>query len=106
MSYNGWTNYATWRVNLEQVDDLQDHWQETLDTFDAGYIESTEQLTYSLQQAIKEHVHEALFLEDHGLVGGYALAFLEDVNWYEIAKHIVDVYLEWREDKHPQTTEE
>lgn len=103
--YNGWTNYATWRVNLEIIDDLQENWQEVLDTYDAGYIETKEELTYKLQGTLKEYVDEFMMYEDHGIVGDYARAFLDGVNWYEIAKHIVAQYLEWRDEKHPQTTQ-
>lgn len=105
MKYNGWTNYATWRVNLEQVDDLSDHWQESLDAMDMGYTEEPDNLTYELQKMMKEEIEENLFLEDHGIVGSYCQAFLEHVNWYEIAKHQVEEYIRWRTEKHPNTSQ-
>ena len=54
-SYNGWTNYATWRVHME--------------------------------------------MEGKGLVLDYALAFLSDVNWQEIAKHLMEAYADEDEDE-------
>ena len=83
--YNGFTNYATWRVTLE-VFDRQDH----ADTWN-GYADA-----YSLSKALKEYVKETL-IEDmtpDGLAKDYALAFLGDVNWYEIAEHVMAVIAE------------
>lgn len=105
MSYNGWSNYATWRVNLEQCDDLTDEWQENLDEVDDDYEQDQDTLIYHLSRRIKAHVEEMMFLEDHGIVGSYAAAFLEQVNWREIASHQVHEYLEWRTQKHPKTPE-
>jgi hypothetical protein len=67
-TYNGWTNYATWRVNLE--------------IFDGGNWDR-----YSAQD-LKEYVQDYLEQTSSGLALDYALAFISDVNWYEIAKHL------------------
>jgi hypothetical protein len=70
--YNGWTNYATWRVNLELFDGLD------LDRdVDAGELEQSAYDTITGS-------------EGSDLVIGYALAFIRDVNWWEIAKGIND----------------
>jgi hypothetical protein len=66
-NYNGWTNYATWRVNLEMFD---------------GY-EST--LSADTAREIVEEYIEGSSVE--GLARDYALAFISDVNWHEIAAH-------------------
>ena len=72
--YNGWTNYATWRVNLEVFDD--DSCYEFFDlTQDA----------YDLGQDLKSHVEDHIEETSEGLAQAYALAFLSEVNWYEIA---------------------
>jgi hypothetical protein len=80
--YNGWTNYATWRVNLEMVDGLDPRemgWRR-LDTYDLG-------------EAIKEWALDMLETDAReGLALDYARAFLSDVNWYEIASHMRDDY--------------
>lgn len=63
--YNGWTNYATWRINLEWFDgdSIQG---------DADYL--------------REYVEESLELKcENETTLNYALAFLDDVNWNEIA---------------------
>lgn len=80
--YNGWTNYATWRVNLEMVDGLdpRDMGWRGLDTYDLG-------------QAIKEWALDMLETDAReGVALDYARAFLSDVNWHEIARHMRDAY--------------
>jgi hypothetical protein len=87
-TYNGWTNYATWRVNLELFDgvDVQDMGWDQLDVSD-------------LVQTLKEYATEMLESEFHGHKGdrvplalSYALAFLSDVNWREIAEGMLGAY--------------
>ncbi len=65
--YNGWTNYATWRVNLEMFDGSEDYWT----------AESAREL---VEMIIEESTPE-------GIARDYALAFISDVNWHEIAEH-------------------
>ena len=70
-TYNGWTNYATWRVNLE--------------VFDGGAWSR-----YSAED-LKEYVQDYIYeTTKEGIARDYALAFLSDVNWWEIAKHLRD----------------
>lgn len=83
--YNGWTNYATWRVNLEMIDGSD--WHCRID--DQGQTLDP----YKLSQEIKEWAEE--WIEEsgpEGLARDYALAFLADVNWYEIAQHMISDY--------------
>jgi dTDP-4-dehydrorhamnose reductase len=79
-TYNGWTNYATWRVNLEIFDDFRVMDEELMDD------------VYGLGQYLRETAE--VYIEDtsteDGLARDYAMAFLSDVNWYEIAKHMID----------------
>lgn len=82
--YNGWTNYATWRVNLEMFDGSDWHCQ----------IDSTTDV-YDLSQQLKDWAEE--YIEESsqpGYARDYALAFLSDVNWYEIAKNLIETYAE------------
>jgi hypothetical protein len=79
--YNGWTNYATWRVNLEM--------------FDGGDFASDNDLdAYDLGQRLREFAEETLSEQGSGMVLDYALAFLADVNWREIAEHMIEDYRE------------
>lgn len=77
MSYNGWTNYATWRVNLELFDGQPCEWVRA----SMSQIDVAEQL--------KELVNEYLEEDGKGLALDYARAFMSEVNWHEIAKHIM-----------------
>ena len=83
-TYNGWTNYATWRVNLEMFDgtNLEDLTGNT--EWDASDL--SEYLTQWAIEIIENDTPEG------GLARDYALAFLDDVNWMEIAEHMINDY--------------
>ena len=66
-TYNGWTNYATWRVNLELFDGSDQFWSAD-----------------SAREFVEEIIYEST---PEGVARDYALAFISDVNWYEIAEH-------------------
>lgn len=86
-TYNGWTNYATWRVNLEIFDGLNpiEDWGLELDERGADDEYAKEQLA----EALRDHAEEVIFKgsDKSNLVDSYAEAFLSDVDWYEIASH-------------------
>jgi hypothetical protein len=88
--YNGWTNYATWRINLEILGDIQ--WVE-------------EEIEILSPEMLEEYVENAVF-ENNGISGylglmeDYARAFLSNVNYYEILEHIRENY------EHDKTTED
>lgn len=66
-TYNGWTNYATWRVNLEMFDGTDQYWS---------------------PEAAREFVEECIeSTTEEGIARDYAMAFLSDVNWHEISEH-------------------
>lgn len=78
-TYNGWTNYATWRVNLE--------WFDGFNPSDNGF-DTTD--TYELNNQLKEYVESVIDEQTpDGFTKDYALAFISDVNWYEIAEHLI-----------------
>jgi hypothetical protein len=82
--YNGWTNYATWRVNLELLDGLQ--------LSDLFYDEDSDlNDVYDVSKELKAYVDGAIEIDEGSqLVKSYAYAFLDDVNWMEIAQHKLD----------------
>lgn len=81
-TYNGWTNYATWRVNLEMIDGL--------DPREMGWNGMDR---HDMADALKEYVNEILELDaKDGLALDYARAFISDVNWREIAQCLIDAY--------------
>jgi hypothetical protein len=72
--YNGWTNYATWRINLEVIGDME-----------------FENKVSALQ--LIEIVEECVFTNPNTcdtprLIEDYARAFVSQVDFYEIAKSI------------------
>mgnify|MGYP003675061987 CR=1 FL=1 len=74
--YNGWTNYATWRINLEIF---------------AGYNPSVKEVDADW---CKEYAEEIVFGDvntSNSLAHSYAYAFMSDVNWYEIAESINEI---------------
>ena len=77
--YNGWTNYATWRVNMEMF---------------AGtdYTSENDLDAYQLSQILRDEALEIMQAEANGLALDYAEAFLSYVNWYEIAEHQIEDY--------------
>ena len=73
-TYNGWTNYATWRVNLK-----------VFDGFDPNGV-------YQTAESVEELFEEIVFMDAPNLVASYARAFVENVDWQEIADHINEAY--------------
>ena len=72
--YSGWTNYATWRVNMEIL----------------GDIEFDEHVSADHLKEIVEDVVFSQYELGNGshLVEAYARAFVSEVNFYEIAQSI------------------
>ena len=68
--YNGWTNYATWRVNLEIFDGLY----------------SDMEGENATAEGCKDYAEDIIGENGEGLALDYAMAFLASVNWYEIAE--------------------
>ena len=108
--YNGWCNYATWRVNLELIDENQNYWFSVIDDLK----KESESITYivrrkaeiinELMDNIKDVVEDTILHNMTSKIGAnlekkylnnnfaynYALAFVSDVNYYEIAEALVD----------------
>ena len=72
--FNGWTNYATWRINMEILGDIE---------FDE--IVSAD----SLKEIAEDVVFSQYELGNGShLVEDYARSFISEVNFYEIAQRI------------------
>ena len=80
-TYNGWTNYATWRVNLEVFADL-----DPKDYFDGARD------VYDLSKQLESFVEELIYNDAgcDGLASSYAMAFVQDVDFYSIAEHMAE----------------
>ena len=70
-TYNGWSNYATWRVNLEILSDIEFEKSVTPDD-------------------LKEIVEDFVLRDTNHIAENYARVFLDEVNYNEIAETIND----------------
>ena len=84
-SHNGWTNYATWRVNLEIIDGYD--WYEH-EHVDADYV----------KELVEDAVFGSLIGNGNGLVEDYANAFLSEVNYHEIAENLINEAINEKEE--------
>ena len=75
--YNGWKNYETWRVNLEMFDGMEHEELRGMDRYSAGQW---------LKQYVENYIEETT---SKGLAQDWALAFLQPVDWYKIADHLM-----------------
>ena len=78
---NGWSNYATWRINLEILSD-HDFAQQVLE---CGQLPTVEDLKDVVENWVFENHTGSL-----GLVEDYARAFVDQVNYHEILEHILE----------------
>lgn len=69
-TYNGWSNYETWRVNLELFDGDYDRWSHGSEV--------------AMQEFAELLIEEST---DEGIGRDYAMAFISNVDWQEIAEH-------------------
>ena len=93
--YNGWANYATWRVHLEFFDGMDPHdirdQISGMELHEVGYHakETCEQFIYdSLPESIDSGKRGDL--TPVSMVRGWAVAFLFDVDWREIAEALLE----------------
>ena len=104
--YNGWTNYETWVVNLwmDNEEGTQRHWAQTARDCheDAGLRESAyakftgreiftqeERAVLELEKLLKEW-HEENLPGLEGFAADLLNAAMSEVNWHEIAQHLVE----------------
>ena len=106
-TYNGWTNYATWRINLEifeqqdlSIEDFEDDVlnfdKDDIADLEAQKDDIVDSLTDRLQTYVEELVGMSVTNDSRGtnLALDYALAFLNDVNWNEIATSMYNDYID------------
>jgi len=78
-THNGWTNYATWRVNLELCDGM------TAEDFGITHENKDD-----AHQIIKDWVEGLTDEYPDGFVKDYCMSFLNEVDWHDIGRHYVD----------------
>ena len=81
-TYNGWTNYETWRVNLEVFDGMTPREFPRVDD------------VYELSRCLKTYMDDLLYDETggKGLAYDYAVSFLSEVDYYSIAERMASDY--------------
>ena len=84
-AYNGWTNYATWRVNLELFDGMTLEEMGFTPDGDDRYEDEAR-----LEEFLSEMASERVTEGSGGLARDYALAFLDQVDYREIAEHLIE----------------
>ena len=84
--YMGYANAATWRVKVDVFNDFD------LDDWCLDMLDSVE-LAGWMRDHTREIIEEAA---QPGLARDYALAFLADVDWQELAQTAWDEY--WQEE--------
>ena len=95
--YNGWTNYETWVVNLwmDNEEGTYDYWREVAQEVSSDLEEPTNSMTkmdeavYLLAERLKDY-HEENRPELPGVYGDLIGAALSEVNWREIAEHLLE----------------
>lgn len=85
-AYNGWTNYETWIVNLWISNDSgsYDYWHEKAREF------SGDHKIYDFSRAIKDEFEENDPTGENGVYSDLMSAAMSEVNWFEIAKAIIE----------------
>lgn len=107
IQYNGWTNYETWRVNMEFFDQDLSYWSDTIyryitnkyanlneDWFNKD-TDDFQGILYDFGCDLQDYNIE--FIDDHcknELLAGWLRSFISDVNYYEIAEALLNLYLD------------
>jgi hypothetical protein len=78
--YNGWSNYATWRVHLEMFYGMDlNEYQLSLDSY---------ALSIELEAFVRCIIDEQA--EQGTIANDYANAFISSVDWNEIAESLLE----------------
>ena len=91
-TYNGYSNYATWRVHLEFFAKM-----DARDTFDQIAGMSLHEIAAHAKETARKFIYGTLPNHtDRGqtagaeIVTGWAAAFLDEVDWKEIAEYLAE----------------
>lgn len=98
MTYNGWTNYETWVVALwlDNDEPTYRHWRERADEWrnadtTSDYWTQEESARFNLADELRESVNESNPLaDDANMYTDLLGAALSEVDWQEIAEHMLD----------------
>ena len=97
--YNGWTNYATWLVNMHfdcrDVTDTTDYFAMSED-MDADSIRC--HVASWMQELVESYLEEVVDT-DNCFVVDVINSTISDVDWHDIADHYVDDILDELKDR-------
>ncbi len=95
-TYQGWTNYETWAVNLwlDNEEGVHDYWRERAlecweETAPTSFSTRDEMALQHLADFLKDY-HVESRPELHGVFGDLLDAALTEVNWREIARSLIE----------------
>jgi hypothetical protein len=88
--HNGWSSYETWAYALWMDNDeaSYNYWRKTADGLAKHSIDH-EDATYKLMETIKEECDQNT-PEVSGVFADLLGAAIGEINWHEIAKHLMD----------------
>ena len=88
--YNVWTNFETWRVDLEIFDGMDVQ----MLGFRPSLIDTKTDLA-DLVVLLKEYAEDILYVPENAasIVHTLVHEFLSEVDWEQIASHLIDDYV-------------
>ena len=97
-TYNGWTNYETWNVALWIDNDagIKDYWRDRATNWLAISIADKiftvkERATLDLADELKEEFIDGMPDLGPSTYTDLLNSALSEVNWHEIAKHLIEI---------------
>jgi len=90
-TYNGWTNYQTWKTHLELIDgyDVNDFMNDGVFVFPDDRDEAVDKLASHFET----YVEDCTGIIYEAFTNGIVQDFIARVNFTEIAEHYVDDYM-------------
>ncbi len=90
-TYNGWTNYQTWVVNLWMTNDSgsYEHLQSMARDCLTHLEDNVSDAVWELSKRLEED-HDEFMPEVTGVYADLLTHSLGMVNWHEIARHVID----------------
>tara|TARA_R100001015_G_C4625666_1_gene184275 strand:+ start:365 stop:655 length:291 start_codon:yes stop_codon:yes gene_type:complete len=89
-NFNGWTNYETWKVNLEFFSKNYEMYIEVLD-FEEDSQSKEHKICDRLEMDFVNFIDEKV---DDPVLSSICYHFASKINYYEIALHIVEEHSE------------
>lgn len=100
MSYNGYSNYETWRIMLELICGNEEHFSDTfvdacvrLEITEPNYTQLSTNAMCDMKNEIEGFVDNCITEggENDNIAVSYARAFLQKVDYWELADKVCDI---------------